>query len=130
MRPFARASKPLLGPVGLLLVAATVFVWLIEGTIFWLVARALGLDINPVEGCFLLVLTAFFSLIPAAPGYVGTFDAAVVFGLHALSVDGGQAVAYALLVRFVLFVPITVAGLALLVTRYGGLRQLRRGVEE
>ena len=92
-------------------------------------AQALSLDIGPVEGCFLLVLTAFFSLIPAAPGYVGTFDAAVVFGLHALSVDGGQAVAYALLVRFVLFVPITVAGLILLVTRYGGLRQLRRGVE-
>ena len=53
-----------------------------------------------------------------------------MFGLHALSVDGGQAVAYALLVRFVLFLPITVAGLILLVTRYGGLRQLRRGVEE
>ena len=130
VRPVARGSKPLLGPIGLLLLAATIFVWLIEGTIFWLVARALGLDINPVDGCFLLVLTAFFSLIPAAPGYVGTFDAAVVFGLHALSVDGGQAVAYALLVRFVLFLPITVAGLILLVTRYGGLRQLRRGVEE
>ena len=38
--------------------------------------------------------------------------------------------AYALLVRFVLFFPITVAGLVLLVTRYGGLGQLRRAPVE
>jgi hypothetical protein len=57
---------------------------------------------------------------------VGTFDAAVVFGLKALGVTGGVAVSYALLVRFVLFVPITAVGLGLLVARYGGLRQLRR----
>ena len=126
VRPVARASKPLLGLTGLLLLGATVLVWLIEGTIFWLVAHSLSLDVNPVEGCFILVLTSFFSLIPAAPGYVGTFDAAVVFGLRAVGVVGGQAVAFALLVRFILFVPITIVGLVLLVARYGGLSQLRR----
>ena len=125
VRPVVGATRPLLGGAGLVLLAATLGVWLIEGAIFWLVAQSLSLDVNPVEGCFLLVLTAFFSLIPAAPGYVGTFDAAVVFGLHSLDVMGGQALAYALLVRFVLFVPITVAGLILLVVRYGGIRQLR-----
>ncbi len=130
VRPVAQASKPLLGKWGAALCGVTLGVWIIEGLIFWLVAQSLELQVSILEGLFLLVLTAFFSLIPAAPGYVGTFDAAVVFGLHALSVDGGQALAYALLVRFVLFVPITVAGLVLLVTRYGGLRQLRRGVQE
>jgi glycosyltransferase 2 family protein len=126
VRPVARASRPLLGRWGAALCAVTLGVWCIEGVIFWLVAQSLELDVTVPEGLFLLVLTAFFSLIPAAPGYVGTFDAAVVFGLKAVGVVGGQAVAFALLVRFVLFVPITVAGLALLVTRYGGLRQLRR----
>jgi uncharacterized membrane protein YbhN (UPF0104 family) len=126
VRPVARGAKPLLGKWGALLLGATLLVWLIEGTIFWLVAQSLELQVSLIEGCFLLVLTAFFSLIPAAPGYVGTFDAAVIFGLHALDVSGGQVVAYALLVRFVLFVPITIVGLGLLVARYGGLRQLRR----
>ena len=130
VRPLVGATRPLLGPAGLVLLAATLGVWLIEGTIFWLVAQSLSLDISPVEGCFLLVMSAFFSLIPAAPGYVGTFDAAVIFGLHALDVVGGQAVAYALLVRFVLFVPITIVGLILLVVRYGGIGQLRRRGEE
>ena len=122
VRPVAGAAKPLLGRVGAVLLAATIGVWLIEGLIFWLVARSLSLDLSIVDGCLLLVLTAFFSLVPAAPGYVGTFDAAIVFGLHAMSVEGGQAVAYALLVRFVLFVPITIGGLVLLLTRYRGLR--------
>ena len=126
VRPVARASRPLIGVAGAVLGAATLGIWLIEGVIFWLVAEALHLDISLADGCSLLVLTSFMSLIPAAPGYVGTFDAAVVFGLKALDVTGGQAVAYALLVRFVLFVPVTIAGLVILVARYGGLRQLRR----
>jgi uncharacterized membrane protein YbhN (UPF0104 family) len=125
VRPVVRASRPLIGPAGLMLGAATLGIWLLEGVIFWLVAESLALDVSLAEGCSLLVLTSFMSLIPAAPGYVGTFDAAVVFGLEALDVMGGQAVAYALLVRFVLFFPITVAGLIILVARYGGLRQLR-----
>lgn len=126
VRPVVRASRPLIGPAGAVLGGATFVVWLVEGVIFWLVAQSLSLDVSLAEGCSLLVLTSFMSLIPAAPGYVGTFDAAVVFGLKALDVTGGQAVAYALLVRFVLFFPITVVGLILLVARYGGLRQLRR----
>ena len=126
VRPFARASRQLFGLRGALLAGGTLGIWLLEGLIFWLVARSLELDVGFVEGVFLLVLAAFFSLVPAAPGYVGTFDAAVVFGLEALSVTGGQALAYALLVRFVIFFPITVVGLIVLVARYGGLSQLRR----
>ena len=45
-------------------------------------------------------------------------------GLHAIGIKGGQALAFVLLARFVLFVPVTVAGLILMVVRYGGLRWL------
>ena len=37
-----------------------------------------------------------------------------------------QALTYLILVRFVLAVPITIAGLGLIAVRYGGLRSLRR----
>lgn len=124
VRPVVGAARPLLGRPGIVLCLATLVAWSLESVIFWLIGAALGLHIALFEGALLLVLTAFFSLIPAAPGYVGTFDAAVVFGLKALGVTGGAAVSYALLVRFVLFFPITVVGLGLLVGRYGGLSQL------
>jgi len=125
IRPVVVASRRLLGLWGAGMLAVTTAVWLIEGVIFWLVGQSLDLDITVVEGVFLLVLSGMFALIPAAPGYVGTFDAGVLVGLRRLGIDGGPAVAFALLVRFVLYVPITVVGLALLVFRYGGLGMLR-----
>jgi len=101
-------------------------VWLLEGAVFALVAQAVGLDLSILEGVFLVVIANFFALVPAAPGYVGTYDAAVLFGLAALEVTDGVAVGVAILARFVAFVPITVLGLVLLVVRYGGIGALRR----
>jgi uncharacterized membrane protein YbhN (UPF0104 family) len=125
VRPVARASRIIGKPEGAVLVLVTALVWVLEGIVFWLVGQSLGLSLDLVGGTFLVVLASFFALIPAAPGYVGTFDSAVLFGLHALKVTGGNAVAFAVLVRFVMFVPITAVGLLLLMTRHGGIRQLR-----
>lgn len=125
VRPVARMSRPMFGPTGAALAALSVAIWVLEGVIFFLVGHSLELDFNLVDGTFLVVLGSFFALVPAAPGYVGTFDAAVLFGLAALDVRGGAAVGFALLVRFVLFVPITLAGLAFLLARFGGIKRAR-----
>jgi glycosyltransferase 2 family protein len=125
VRPFAHATRVLVGWIGVVLAAVTVAVWLLEASIFWLVGDSLHLGITPVEALFLVVLTSFVAVIPSAPGYIGTFEAAVVFGLGAIGIEGGQALAFALLVRFLLYVPITVVGLGLMLVRYGGLRRLR-----
>ena len=61
----------------------------------------------------------------SAPGSIGTFDAAVAFGAKALGASGSAALSYVILLRFVLYVPITVLGLVVLVTRYGGWSRLR-----
>jgi uncharacterized membrane protein YbhN (UPF0104 family) len=132
VRPFLRASRLMVGKPGLGLLAVTIGVWFLEGAIFWLVGRSLEVDVGFLEALFLVVLTSFFLSVPAAPGYLGTFDAALVFGLKALDIQGGEAVAFVLLVRFVLFVPITVAGLVLMLTRYGGFARMfgRRPAED
>ena len=127
IRPVAAASVLLLQPLGVLLALVTVGVWLLEGIIFYLVGQSLDLPIGLVDGVFLVVLSSFFALIPAAPAYAGTFDAAIVFGLKALAITGGAAVSFAILVRAVLFVPITLVGLVLVLVRYGGRRTLRLG---
>ena|SRR5829696_3209278 len=127
IRPFAHATRILVGLSGVMLAAVTIAVWLIEALIFWLVGDSLHLGITPIEALFLVVLTSFVAIIPSAPGYIGTFEAAIVFGLGALGIEGGQAVAFALLIRFLLYVPITIVGLGLMLVRYGGLRRLRSG---
>jgi glycosyltransferase 2 family protein len=126
IRPVARASRLLIHPWGAGLMALTLFVWGLEGVVFTLCARALHADISYAECLLTVVIASFFSLIPAAPGFVGTYDAAVLFSLKAFNVTGGTAVGLLVMARFVVFVPITIVGLILVMTRYGGLRVLFR----
>ncbi len=118
------ATRNLLSAQGLLLGLLTVPIWIGEGFIYWLVGAALHLHLDLAQGCFLVVLSSLVAIIPAAPGYAGTYDAAIQLGLGALGVHGGRAVSFGLLVRLVIFLPITVVGLVLLVVRYGGLSSL------
>lgn len=126
VRPVAGASRLLLHPYGFGLGVVSVGIWVLEGVVLWLVGQSLDLQISLPEAVFVDVLASLAGLIPAGPGYVGTYDAALLFGLHSVDVPGASAVSYLLLFRFVAFVPITVAGLVLLLTRYGGLSSALR----
>ena len=125
VRPIARASRLLLTRTGVALLGVSILVWLAEAAVFWLVLQSLSIAVTGPEALLIVLLASFFALVPAAPGYVGTFDAALLFGLGAADVAGGAAVGAALLYRFVVFVPITITGLLLMLARYGGLRRLR-----
>lgn len=130
IRPVARASRVLLTPRGLGLGLVTLGVWCAEGSILWLVMQALDVPIALPESQAVVVLASLSALIPAGPGYVGTYDAAALFALHRVGVQGGQAVSAIVLFRFVVFVPLTIAGLVVMVTRYGGLRAALRREHE
>jgi glycosyltransferase 2 family protein len=117
--------RNLLSPQGALLTLLTAVIWVGEGFVYWLVGDALDLHLNLLQGCFLVVLSSLAAIVPAAPGYLGTYDAAIQVGLGAMGVRGGRAISFGLLVRLVIFVPITLAGLILIVARYGGLSSLR-----
>jgi uncharacterized protein (TIRG00374 family) len=120
IRPVARASKLFARPEGLLVAGVSVVIWLLQGTAFLAIGRSLGIHLDLLEASAVIVLASLAALLPAAPGYVGTFDAGVAFGLHAASVPGSAALGFILLVRFVMFVPVTLVGLAVLLARYRG----------
>lgn len=123
-RPLARHLPLFWSPEGLRLAGVTALLWLAEGAVYLLVARALHADIGYVEALGLNLVATFLSLVPAAPGYAGTFDGSLVVGLRSLDVPGALTTAYVVLVRFVVFVPVTVAAVALLAWRYGGVRRV------
>lgn len=125
IRPLADAPRALLGWDGAALLAGSFVIWAAEASVYLAVARATELDISASGALYLVALTNLFAMIPAAPGYVGTFDAAVVYGVHAIGGSKTAALSYLLLLRFILFVPITVVGLIVLVTRYGGFARVR-----
>jgi glycosyltransferase 2 family protein len=125
LRPMADAPRALLSRRGLLLLAGTFLLWTLEATVYLAVARAIDLNFSVSGALYLVALTNFVAALPAAPGSIGTFDAAVAFGAKALGATGSAAVSYVILLRFVLYVPITIVGLVVLVTRYGGWSRLR-----
>jgi glycosyltransferase 2 family protein len=123
IRPVARASRIFARPQGVPLAAVSLVIWVLEGSTFLLIARAVGVELDALAALAVVVLASLAAAIPAAPGYVGTFDAALLVGLRGAGVEGGDAVAVLVLTRFVLFVPVTVAGLATLLAGYGGVRR-------
>ena len=128
LRPLADAPRALLSREGAALLAGTFVLWAFEAAVYLSVARAVDLDISGMGALYLVALTNFFAALPAAPGSIGTFDAAVVFGSNAIGASGSAAVSYLLTLRFVLYVPITVVGFVVLVARYGGWSRLRSAV--
>jgi hypothetical protein len=118
-------TRSLWSPGGAALLALSVVLWLVEGSVYAVLGAVAGLHLSLVDGLYIMALANLVALVPAAPGYVGTFDAAVILAVRLVA--GGThaaALAYAVVVRFVLFVPITIVGLVALVARYGGLRRL------
>jgi glycosyltransferase 2 family protein len=118
-------TRSLVSREGFLLLGLTFVIWSIEASVYYLIAHAVGLGISIGGAVFIMVVANFIALIPAGPGYVGTFDAAVLFAAKSLGRSHSVAVSYLLLLRFVLFIPITVTGLLVLVGRYGGLAGYR-----
>jgi len=121
-------ARALLGREGVVLLSGTFVLWAVEAAVYLPVARSVELDFSVTGALYLVALTNFVAALPAAPGSIGTFDAAVAFGARRLGASGSMAVTYMLLLRFVLYIPITVVGLVILVTRYGGWSRLRTAV--
>jgi uncharacterized membrane protein YbhN (UPF0104 family) len=117
--PMIAATAKLRGRHGAEMLGTTVVIWALEASVWWATGEASGLDLGAVEACYLLALASMFAMIPSGPGYAGTMDAAVIFGARVLDRTASAALSYLLLLRFVLFVPITLVGLVLLVVRYG-----------
>ena len=110
---------------GLLLLGMTLVIWGIEAGVWMSAGAAIGFGMDPIEGLYIVALASVFSLIPSGPAYAGTQDAAAILGIKALGGTGAQAVAYIVMLRFIIVVPITAVGLVLMAARYGGLGRLR-----
>jgi uncharacterized membrane protein YbhN (UPF0104 family) len=123
--PMIASTRNLRGRHGAGMLGLTILIWLGEAGVWGSCAAAVDLGAGPLEALYLVALASIFAPIPSGPGYAGTQDAAAVIGVKAIGGTSAQAVSYLILVRFVLLVPITLAGLVALALRYGGVSGLR-----
>ena len=107
------------------MIAFTAAIWATEATVYLLCGESVGISMSALDALYLLAVVGVFVLIPSGPGYLGTFELALVFGLNAIDAPDSAWVSYLLTLRFVLTVPVTIVGIILLVTRYGGFAAAR-----
>ncbi len=84
--------------------------WGVEASTYWIVLHAFNFEVS----FWVLMLAMGFAnlttIIPSAPGYVGSFHLAVGVTLTAFGIDKEDAGAYAIIMHLVLWLPVTLAG--------------------
>ena len=95
-------------------VTLSAFIWLLECGAFDLIAMACGASLNLPALCITVGAASLSSLLPSAPGYLGSYQIAFVLAFSALDLSAGAGVAAATLTQIVLLGSITLSGLAIL----------------
>jgi uncharacterized membrane protein YbhN (UPF0104 family) len=90
--------------------ALAIVAWLLDATVFWLVATSLGLELSPAGAMLMSAMAVLSTAVPTAPGYIGTFELAAVAAAGAVGIGGDAAVAFAVLAHVIAVVPLSLAG--------------------
>jgi len=93
----------------------SIAIWTCETGLYWGVMQAMGIQLSFMSLMLINGVVNLVLLIPAAPGGLGTFDAAGKAMLQVFGVGSELALGYTLLLRVALWVPITVLGAVLFV---------------
>jgi len=94
----------------LMILLTTALIWTFETCLYWSVMKAMGFELGFLTLMLLNGVVNLVLLVPAAPGGIGTFDAACKAMLEACSVGAEMALGYTLVLRMVLWIPITLLG--------------------
>lgn len=92
-------------------VAWSVALWLVNGFSFYLAFRAFDFPVGFSGALVLQGVLAFGIAVPAAPGFVGPFEAVITAVLAVYGVGPSQAVACAVAYHVTTFFPITLLGI-------------------
>lgn len=95
-----------------LVVAATVAIWALEGAALVAMAAAAGVVLTASQAALVLGCVSLSTVLPSAPGFVGTLQFAFYFALGQLGLDGARGVVAATLMQVALYLPATLVGMA------------------
>jgi uncharacterized protein (TIRG00374 family) len=119
MDRFLDGLESLRTPGNILMVFLTsVIIWLLETVKYWFVMHAFGFHASFFTLMLMNGVVNLATTIPAAPGYIGTFDAPGIAILMASGIPQAIATGYTLVLHVALWVPITALG-AYYMTREG-----------
>lgn len=85
--------------------------WALEASVYWIVSMAFNLETSYLTMLLVVGVVNLAGLIPASPGQFGVFESFASAVLISAGVAEIQAVAFALTVHMVIWLPVTLAGL-------------------
>ena len=94
----------------LALLVSSLLVWVFCIIPVDLVLRGFGVNLPITASMFILVLLVFAVMVPASPGYIGTYHYACFKGLSAFGIDESTSVSIALVLHSISFFPVILAG--------------------
>jgi len=89
--------------------------WAIEAGVYWIVMQAFNLELGYSAALLVVGTVNLAGLIPASPGQVGVYEFFARTVLVALGIDQDTAIAYAIVVHIVIWLPVTLVGFFFLV---------------
>ncbi len=75
-----------------------------------MVLRSFGITLPITASMFIMVFLVFAVMVPASPGYIGTYHYACVTGLGAFGIRDEKALSIALVIHAISFFPVIIAG--------------------
>lgn len=91
--------------------------WVMWPFAAWFVAQAVDIELSPIEALFATAVINLGIAIPSSPGFVGTYQWLGVSTLALFGVGTDKALAFAILMQAVWYIPTTLVGGALLLRR-------------
>jgi uncharacterized protein (TIRG00374 family) len=111
MDKFLDGLASMRSPLNVLMVFFTsVIIWLLETGKYWFVMHAFHFSVSFFALMLMNGIVNLATTIPAAPGYIGTFDATGIAVLTAYGVEQSVAAGYTLVLHVALWLPITLVG--------------------
>jgi glycosyltransferase 2 family protein len=111
VRGLAALRRPEIATRGVVL---TLVSWLAVALSNWLLLAGFDFGLGFDAALLVAIATNLSLVIPASPGAIGTFEAAVIVALSAYGVDESRALSYAILLHLLNSLPTVLAGLVAL----------------
>lgn len=92
-------------------------IWAGEGLRLWLVARALGADLDPATALFVALMGSLLTTLPITPAGLGVVEVATIKVLDLVGIDTGMGGSIAVLDRVIGYWSVIVVGLVLYLVR-------------
>ena len=90
---------------------SSLLIWLSATVPIHMILIGFGIELPLSASFFIMVLLVFAVMVPAAPGYIGTYHLACYTGLAAFGLPDTQSVGIALVIHGVGFFPVILLGL-------------------